>query len=62
MSNGSAVAELQQLIREGRVVEATNYADLMYAGTPLSARHYELLGDLEIQVEHSLNIPFELNR
>ncbi|KAK4574864.1 hypothetical protein LTR86_001706 [Recurvomyces mirabilis] len=44
----SQMPKLQQLIRDGSVVEATSFADLMYAGQPLSARHYELLGDLEI--------------
>lgn len=42
------------------MVEATNYADLMYAGTPLSARHYELLGDLEITVYYFLSIILSL--
>ncbi|KAK3678223.1 hypothetical protein LTR78_002319 [Recurvomyces mirabilis] len=49
----SQMSKLQQLIRDGSVVEATSFADLMYAGQPLSARHYELLGDLEITMNHS---------
>ncbi|KAK1072423.1 hypothetical protein LTR48_009399, partial [Friedmanniomyces endolithicus] len=45
--------EIQQLVRDGRVVEATNLADIAYTGTPLSARHYDTLATWEITMNHS---------
>ncbi|KAK0311884.1 hypothetical protein LTR01_002798 [Friedmanniomyces endolithicus] len=49
----SYLPELQQLVRDGRVVEATNLADIAYTGTPLSARHYDTLATWEITMNHS---------
>ncbi|KAI1338138.1 Six-hairpin glycosidase-like protein [Xylariaceae sp. FL0016] len=44
---------LQSLIRDGNPVEATTLAGFSYAGTPVSTRHYDVLGDLELQMNHS---------
>ena len=49
----SYLPELQQLIRDGRVMEATALADLAYTGTPLSTRHYDTLATWEITMNHS---------
>ncbi|KAK3071813.1 hypothetical protein LTR53_007984 [Teratosphaeriaceae sp. CCFEE 6253] len=49
----SYLPEIQQLVREGRVVEATNLADVAYTGTPSSCRHYDTLATWEITMNHS---------
>jgi alpha-L-fucosidase 2 len=45
--------ELQSLITQGRTVEANRLAVFSYAGTPLSTRMYEALGELEMTMNHS---------
>ncbi|KAF2096776.1 hypothetical protein NA57DRAFT_67384 [Rhizodiscina lignyota] len=45
--------ELQSLIKQGRTPEAGTLAGYSYAATPVSARHYEPLGDLELYMNHS---------
>jgi len=46
---------LQSEIVNGEVVDATTLAGFSYAGTPVSTRHYEPLGDLELTMDHSAN-------
>ncbi|KAI0539409.1 Six-hairpin glycosidase-like protein [Xylaria digitata] len=45
--------EIQSLVAEGRPIEATTLAGFAYAGTPVSTRHYDTLGDLELTMNHS---------
>jgi alpha-L-fucosidase 2 len=47
------IPELQSLIREGRVLEAQRLAGYVYTGQPLSTRHYEPLGELELSMNHT---------
>jgi alpha-L-fucosidase 2 len=49
----SYLPELQSLIREGRVLEAQRLAGYVYTGQPLSTRHYEPLGELELSMNHT---------
>lgn len=44
--------ELQELIRQGDVVEANRLAQLAYLGTPESMRHFDFMGDLQIAMGH----------
>jgi alpha-L-fucosidase 2 len=44
--------ELQELIRQGDVVEANRLASLAYLGTPESMRHFDFMGDLQIAMAH----------
>ncbi|GAB7341903.1 hypothetical protein MBLNU457_g0212t1 [Dothideomycetes sp. NU457] len=46
---------LQSEIVNGRVVDASTLAGFSYAATPVSTRHYEPLGDLELTMDHSSN-------
>ena len=43
---------LQELIRQGDVVEANRLASLAYLGTPESMRHFDFMGDLQIAMAH----------
>ncbi|KAH8169707.1 alpha-L-fucosidase 2 [Sarocladium implicatum] len=43
---------LQELIRQGEVVEANRLASLAYLGTPESMRHFDFMGDLQIAMAH----------
>ncbi|KAK8097107.1 hypothetical protein PG999_013051 [Apiospora kogelbergensis] len=45
--------ELQELVRQGRVLEAQRLANWAYAGTPLSTRMYDALADLELVMNHT---------
>lgn len=44
--------ELQELIRQGDVVEANRLASLAYLGMPESMRHFDFMGDLQIAMAH----------
>jgi alpha-L-fucosidase 2 len=51
--------ELQSLIRAGDnadIVQAGNLASWAYAGTPVSTRHYDFLGDIELNMNHSATV------
>lgn len=48
--------EIQSLIAAGSSIEATTLAGLAYAGTPVSTRHYDVLGDLELTMNHSSTV------
>ncbi|KAI1438945.1 Six-hairpin glycosidase-like protein [Xylaria sp. CBS 124048] len=48
--------EMQGLILDGNPVEASTLAGFTYAGTPVSTRHYDVLGDLELTMNHSSTV------
>ena len=51
--------ELQSLIRAGDnadIVQAGNLASWAYAGTPISVRHYDFFGDIELNMNHSATV------
>jgi alpha-L-fucosidase 2 len=50
------MSEIQALVVEGRPVEATTLAGFAYAGTPVSTRHYDVLGDLVLTMNHSSTV------
>ncbi|KAI1820124.1 Six-hairpin glycosidase-like protein [Xylaria intraflava] len=52
----SYMPEMQSLVAGGNPVEATNIAGFAYAGTPVSTRHYDVLGDLELTMNHSSTV------
>ena len=45
--------KLQQLIRDDETLAAQDLASFTYAGTPISTRHYEPLGDIQITMNHT---------
>ncbi|SDY92752.1 alpha-L-fucosidase 2 [Evansella caseinilytica] len=58
------LAKVRRLLREGRLKEAEELAELTFTGTPESQRHYEPLGDLFFQLKDHLgheNYRRELN-
>lgn len=46
------MGEMQGLVREGRPGEATTLGSYAYAGTPVSTRHYDAVGDVELVMGH----------
>lgn len=44
--------EIRQLLAEGRLAEAQRLASMALPGTPESQRHYEPLGDLQLEFGH----------
>ncbi|KAF3186689.1 hypothetical protein TWF788_002915 [Orbilia oligospora] len=51
-ANGK-MRDIQSLLTQQRNLEAARLAGFAYAGTPVSARHYEPLGDLQLVMNHS---------
>jgi alpha-L-fucosidase 2 len=49
----ATVGNMQSLISQNRIPEAARLGGFGYAGTPVSTRHYEALGDIELQLNHS---------
>ncbi|KAI0422463.1 Six-hairpin glycosidase-like protein [Xylaria grammica] len=50
------MSEIQSLAADGRPIEATTLAGFAYAGTPVSARHYDAIGDLELTMSHGSTV------
>ncbi|KAI0388800.1 Six-hairpin glycosidase-like protein [Xylariaceae sp. FL0594] len=48
--------EMQSLITAGNPVGANTLAGFAYAGTPVSTRHYDVLGDLTLTMNHSSSV------
>lgn len=48
--------EIQELLRQGDVVEANRLAGLAYVATPESMRHFDFMGDLQIGMDHGANV------
>jgi alpha-L-fucosidase 2 len=46
--SASTVSKMQQLIRDGEYLEAEDLGIQGYAGTPLSTRHYDKMGNLKL--------------
>ncbi|KAK6362599.1 hypothetical protein TWF730_000056 [Orbilia blumenaviensis] len=51
-ANGK-MSDIQSLLTQQRNPEAARLAGFAYAGTPVSARHYEPLGDIQLAMNHS---------
>ncbi|KAK6525234.1 hypothetical protein TWF694_005380 [Orbilia ellipsospora] len=47
------MGQMQSLLQQARNPEAARLASFTYAGTPVSTRHYEPLGDLQLTMNHS---------
>jgi alpha-L-fucosidase 2 len=52
----STVGNMQSLIAQNRIPEAARLGGFGYAGTPVSARHFEALGDIELQLNHTAGV------
>lgn len=50
------MAEMQSLIANGQPGEASTLAGFAYAGTPVSTRHYDRLGDLQLSMDHGSSV------
>ncbi|KAH7141820.1 Six-hairpin glycosidase-like protein [Dactylonectria macrodidyma] len=48
--------QMQSLVVNGQIKNAATLASFAYAGTPVSARHYDFLGDLELTMNHSSSV------
>jgi alpha-L-fucosidase 2 len=49
----ATVGNMRSLVAQDRVPEAAQLGAFGYAGTPISTRHYEALGDIELQQNHT---------
>ncbi|KAH8591348.1 Six-hairpin glycosidase-like protein [Bisporella sp. PMI_857] len=52
----SSLPQIQSLLTQGRAPEAARAASFGYTGTPVSTRHYEPLGDLQLVMNHSSSV------
>jgi len=43
---------IQEYLRDGKFAEAGELASFAYPGTPLTVRHYDFVGDLQIKMSH----------
>jgi alpha-L-fucosidase 2 len=48
--------QMQSYITNGQIQNAANLASFAYAGTPVSTRHFDFLGDLELTMNHSSSV------
>lgn len=48
--------ELQSYISNGFIPQAATLASYTYAGTPVSTRHFDFLGDIELSMNHSSSV------
>lgn len=47
---------MQAQLATGQISDAATLASFAYAGTPVSTRHFELLGNLELSMNHSSSV------